>query len=185
MLTCNVINGLQNRTDRNRTHWTDRGVFYKSPPVRACAFQNFVETGSHLSNLSCPVFVSFCDRLTHFPQHAPRNTLDTLPANLFRAIERHHARIALHHAGGLSWARYAPSRGLPAMRTCMYRRRCPGASWVDLGRLSGIGARDLHVDSAMPCSYLVAWCDAYARPACRWIPAWIPANHRRLAAYHV
>ena len=43
----------------------------------------------------------------------------------------------------------------------------------------------LHVDSAMPCCYLVAWRDADRGPACRWIPAWIPANHRRLAAYHV
>ena len=82
-----------------------------------------------------------------------------------------------------------------------YRRRCPAASWVVLERLLLIGEAGLHVDSAMrahlsmvevevgqhvgaltsmsamPCSYLVAWCDAYAWPACRWIPAWIPANH--------
>ena len=59
------------------------------------------------------------------------------------------ARLTFHPAGGLSWARYAPSRGLPAMRACMYRRRCPVASWVDLECLRRIVARDLHVDSAM------------------------------------
>ena len=38
----------------------------------------------------------------------------------------------------------------------------------------------LHVDSAMPCCYLVAWRDADRGPACRWIPAWIAANHRAI-----
>ena len=73
------------------------------------------------------------------------------------------ARLALHHAGGFPcacsiaspWVRYAPSRGLPAMRACMLIVRF----------------------MVMPCCCLVAWCDAYARPACRRIPAWIPANH--------
>ena len=137
MLTCNVINGLQNRTDRNRTHWTDRGVFYKSPPVRACAFQNFVETGSHLSNLSSPVFVSFCDRLTHFPQHAPRNTLDTLSANLLR--ESCAPRLAScrcccaptigDDARARPGAIWAGCGGLLRV-TCMLIVRCPAATWA-------------------------------------------------------
>ena len=71
-------------------------------------------------------------------------------------------------------ARYAPSRGLPAMRACMYRRRCPVASWADLERLQRIVdawpawldascrrswsriSVGLHC-SAMPCCYLDAW----------------------------
>ena len=99
------------------------------------------------------------------------------------------SRLHLLHSkrtGNSCYICYALSNGIMRASPCImlallmseYRRRCPVASWGDMERLWRIVARDLHVDSAMPCCYLVAWCDAYARPACRCIPAWIPANHR-------
>ena len=166
MLTCNGINGLQNATDSMWRHWKDQAVFAKVPPCGRARFKTLWKQG-HICPI-CPILFS-CPVITHwtdFLQHASHNRWTRYPQTCYAS----HARLALHHVGAFDVRLSArmPDRVLGRYGTA--------DSYLRVG---------LHVGSAMPCSYLGAWCDAYARPACRWIPAWIPANHRRLAACHV
>jgi hypothetical protein len=154
--------------------------FTKVPPCGRARFKTLWKRG-HICPI-CPILFS-CPVITHwtdFLQHASHNRWTRYPQTDSASVRR--IKVSgFYPAGGLPCvcsiasprARYAPSSGLPAMRACMYRRGCPVASWGDLERLCGIGEAGLQVDSAMPCCYLGAWCDAD-----RGQPAWIPANHR-------
>ena len=110
--------------------------------------------------------------------------------HLLRATERHHARLALQHAGAFDAQVSAMMcyRVLGRSGTAArYRGSWP--AWLDAScRLSRsrIGA-GLHVDSAMRAHLDVG--DALLLPGRMEMriegqPAWIPAYHRRLHAYH-
>jgi hypothetical protein len=83
-------------------HWKDQAVFAKVPPCGRARFKYFVKNAS-ISPMSPYLYM---DRLeasaATWLRIVATDTLDTLSANLFRAIERHHARLALQHAGDVA-----------------------------------------------------------------------------------